>query len=107
VSRRSRSVGRGRAPATLPPWPLDPPTVTTAATLPTATHDATPKPATAGHYCRRCRSTGDGPVPPPGWLRLQRRSAGQSDSWRWQTIGVYCGVECLTLDTEGSAKGSA
>jgi hypothetical protein len=52
----------------------------------------------AAHYCRRCRTTGDGPVPPAGWLRLQRRSGHDRAAYAWSTSGVYCGLDCLVAD---------
>jgi hypothetical protein len=88
--------GRGHVAWRRPSDSGDPPTVAASATpTPLA------RPGNA-HYCRRCSSTGDGPVPPAGWLRLQRRSTRERDSWpTWQTLGVYCGTACLVAEMAG------
>jgi hypothetical protein len=78
-------------------WPDPPPTP------PPTPAPASPPPPTArpgdAYFCRRCGAGGDGPVAPPGWLRLQRRGDGQRDSWRpWQTLGLFCSATCLAAD---------
>ena len=100
VPNRRTLPGKGRYPAPLPPWPLDPPRPDPATVDQARPPRPGPPPAdTAAHYCRRCRTTGDGPTPPAGWLRAQRRGDGQQDNWRpWQTLGIYCSAECLTAD---------
>lgn len=124
MSRRRRPPSRGRASAqSLDSWPLDQPTpnpapdpepapASTVQPEPRSAPDpAKPLPARASndHYCRRCGATGDGPIPPPGWLRLQRRGSGERDSWRpYQTLGLFCSVGCLVAEaTAWQARGEA
>jgi len=98
--------------------------VTTAATLPTATHDATPKPAVAptttapapvadrhgrpgaDYFCRHCGATAEGPEPPAGWWRLQRRQPGYTGRV-FTTSGLYCSVGCVAADTAATADRAA
>jgi hypothetical protein len=107
VARRySRQTRTPRPAGTLDPWPLDPPRpdpapdpapVTDERAAPSR-RDTAPTRAANDHFCRRCRSTGTGPIPPAGWLRLQRRSDQERAAYRWSTSGIYCSLDCLVAD---------
>jgi hypothetical protein len=107
VSRRRAPTGQGRAPAELPPGPLDPaqerqePSDNPAPTPAPASRrlSSSPPPPRPGDdfFCRQCGYSVTSPEPPTGWFRVQQRDPNPAhyNSRLYGTLALLCSPGCL------------
>jgi hypothetical protein len=48
------------------------------------------------YWCKSCHVAHTGPMPPPGWYRLQQRHHAADRVWF--TTGLFCSLPCVAAD---------